>query len=215
MGVRQRGSAFAGLVVIFVGLVPSGGDAAADESRRYPFTPVELELYAHAIYPTFETSLTRAYADGLHVDYLGGLGAGLRATFQPFSQGVLGDADDRVGFFAGIGYADVLANGESIPVTAADATGPRYQGESELDSVLFPFGLRWLFPLSARFALFIEPGALVFVRLHALPLNPTDRATGISPTGALGLQAPIGRHFAFTLRPGYPMVLTLGASWLP
>jgi hypothetical protein len=215
MGERRRGSSFIACAVGFAVLALGAHDVHADESSRYPFTPVEVELYAHAIFPTFETSLTRHYADGLDVGYLGGIGAGLRATFQPFSRGLLGDADDRIGFFSGIGYADVLADSEGSPVTATDATGPRYQDEGELDSVLFPFGLRWLLPLSAHFALFIEPGALVFVRLHALPLNPTDRAMGISPTVAFGLQAPIGRHFAFTLRTGYPMLLTLGASWLP
>lgn len=174
-----------------------------------------MEVYAHVILPTFETPWARHYADGTELDYVGGVGAGLRVTFQPFSRGLFAEADDRVGFFAGIGYSHLPVYVSSTPVTETQPTARQYESDEVLKSVLVPVGLRWLIPMSAHFALFLEPGLLVFVRPHGLALDPSDKAAGISPTGALGLQVPIGRHAAFTLRAGYPMLLTLGASWLP
>jgi hypothetical protein len=215
MGVRTQGLALVGRLAVFIGVALCSCDAAADEAPRYPFAPVEGEVYAHAILPTFEAPFVSHFPDGLSRDYVGGIGAGLRVTLQPFSHGVLGNADDRVGFFGGAGYAYVPVYVASSPARYPDAPTPLYELDGDRHSLLFPWGARWLLPLSGGVALFFEPGALVFVRLRSLPLDPTERAVGISPTLALGVQLPVGRHAAFTLRTGYPMVLTLGASWLP
>lgn len=182
-------------------------DAVADEPR-YPAPRLEPELYTLLMLPSGPM--------GGFSRYLGGMGVGLRATASPLSRGIFGDADDRIGIFGGLALASIW--GQAISVTAnANGIDPytTYEDDSTASFLLFPFGLRWLLPLSSRVSVFLEPGGLASVRLHSLPLLPRDQSIGVSPTGALGVQVFVSRHIAFTLRGGYPMLLTIGLSASP
>ena len=189
---------------LFLVLAP---DARADEPR-YPAPRVEPEIYTLVTLPTGPM--------GGFSQYLGGVGVGLRATVSPLPRGVLGDADDRFGIFGGLAAASIWGQAGSVP---ADANGrapyTTYADDSTPSFVLFPFGLRWLLPLSRGVSVFLEPGGLAFVRLHSLPLRPGDLPAGVSPTGALGMQVFVSRRIAFTFRAGYPMLLTIGVSAAP
>ncbi len=182
-------------------------DAHADEPR-YPAPRVEPEIYTLLMLPSGPM--------GGFSQYLGGMGLGLRATVSPLDRGVLGDADDRIGIFGGLAFASLWGQALSVPVEA-NARDPytTYENDSMARFLLFPFGLRWLLPMSSRVSIFLEPGGLAFVRLHSLPILPGDRSAGVSPAGALGLQVFASRHVALTFRGGYPMLLTIGLSAAP